>query len=66
MSLRHHRRWGEFYAEERLAPMLERAAGGLGASARAAIEEVMARCRAGDLTMTTGRPGCTAICGAAT
>ncbi|WP_025736849.1 fructosamine kinase family protein [Mycobacterium genavense] len=48
MSLRHHRRWGEFYAEERLAPMLERAAGGLGASARAAIEEVMARCRAGD------------------
>ncbi|CDO91030.1 fructosamine kinase [Mycobacterium triplex] len=48
MSLRHHRRWGEFYAAERLAPMLELAAAKLDASARAAIEAVMARCRAGD------------------
>ncbi len=48
MSLRHHRYWGEFYAEERLAPMLELAAARLDASARAAIESVLMRCRAGD------------------
>jgi fructosamine-3-kinase len=48
MSLRAHRRWGDFYAEERLTPMLELAAGGLDASARAAIDAVIKRCRDGD------------------
>jgi fructosamine-3-kinase len=48
MSLRSHLRWGDFYAEERLAPMLELAGARLDASARAAIDSVMARCRAGD------------------
>lgn len=47
MSLRGHRRWGDFYAEERLAPMSELAAPRLDASTRAAIESVVARCRAG-------------------
>ncbi|MEM6106495.1 fructosamine kinase family protein [Mycobacterium sp. 050272] len=48
MSLRRHQSWGDFYAEERLAPMLELAAPGLDASARAAIEAVIRRCRAND------------------
>jgi len=48
MSLRQHRRWGEFYADERLAPMAERAAAQLDASTRTTISEVAARCRAGD------------------
>ena len=48
MSLRRHRRWGDFYAEERLAPMAELAAARLDASTRAAIDSVVARCRAGD------------------
>jgi fructosamine-3-kinase len=48
MSLRSHRRWGEFYADERLAPMAERAAARLDASTRAAIDSVVSRCRAGD------------------
>jgi fructosamine-3-kinase len=48
MSLSTHQRWGDFYAEERLAPMLELAAAQLDASARAAIDSVLARCRAGD------------------
>jgi fructosamine-3-kinase len=48
MSLRGHRSWGEFYADERLVPMAELAAGRLDASARAAIDAVVARCRAGD------------------
>ncbi|BBY24317.1 fructosamine kinase family protein [Mycobacterium stomatepiae] len=48
MSLRSHRRWGDFYAQERLAPTLELAAPELDASARAAIDAVIARCRAGD------------------
>ncbi|WAC92170.1 fructosamine kinase family protein [Mycobacterium sp. Aquia_213] len=48
MSLRRHLRWGEFYAEERLAPMLELATAHLDASARDAIDAVLARCRAGD------------------
>jgi fructosamine-3-kinase len=48
MSLRGHRRWGEFYADERLGPMAELAAPGLGASTRAAVDSVAARCRAGD------------------
>ncbi len=48
MSLTQHRRWGEFYADERLAPMAERAAPRLDSSTRAAIDSVVARCRAGD------------------
>ncbi len=47
MSLRQHRRWGDFYAEERLAPMAELAAARLDASTRAAIDSIVARCRAG-------------------
>jgi fructosamine-3-kinase len=48
MSLRRHRRWGDFYAEERLAPMAELAAARLDASTRDMIGAVAARCRAGD------------------
>ena len=48
MSLQRHRRWGDFYAEERLAPMTELAATRLDASTLAAIDSVMGRCRAGD------------------
>jgi fructosamine-3-kinase len=48
MSLRPHQRWGDFYAAERLAPMAQLAASRLDASARAAIDSVMTRCRAGD------------------
>ena len=48
MSLRRHRRWGDFYADERLVPMAELAAARLDASTRATIDAVMARCRAGD------------------
>jgi fructosamine-3-kinase len=48
MSLRRHRRWGDFYAEERLMPMAELAAPRLEASTRDAIDSVVARCRAGD------------------
>lgn len=48
LSLRPHRRWGEFYAEERLAPMAELAAPGLDAATRDAVNSVAARCRAGD------------------
>ena len=48
MSLRRHQRWGDFYAEERLAPMVELAAPRLQTSTRQTIESVMARCRAGD------------------
>ncbi len=48
LSLRPHQRWGEFYADERLVPMAERAAARLDASTRAAVDCVSARCRAGD------------------
>lgn len=48
MSLTRHRRWGEFYAGERLAPMAGLAAARLDAATRAAIDSVAARCRAGD------------------
>jgi fructosamine-3-kinase len=48
MSLKTHRHWGEFYGEERLIPMAELAATRLEASTRAAIDSVVARCRAGD------------------
>ena len=48
MSLRRHRRWGDFYADERLAPMAELAAAQLDVSTRRAIDHVAARCREGD------------------
>lgn len=48
MSLRPHRRWGEFYAQERLTPMAELAAARLDASTREVVDAVAARCRAGD------------------
>lgn len=48
MSLRRHQRWGQFYADERLTPMAERAASRLEDSTRATIDSVIARCRAGD------------------
>jgi fructosamine-3-kinase len=48
MSLRTHRRWGEFYAEERLLPMAALAAGQLGNTTRTTIDSVAERCRAGD------------------
>ena len=48
MSLRRHRRWGDFYADERLVPMAELAAPRLDASTRRAVDSVAARCRAGD------------------
>jgi fructosamine-3-kinase len=47
MSLRPHRGWGDFYADERLAPMAELAGERLDASTRATIDAVLARCRAG-------------------
>jgi fructosamine-3-kinase len=48
MSLRPHQLWGEFYADERLTPMAELAAPRLDVAARAAIDSVAKRCRAGD------------------
>ena len=48
MSLRSHRRWGEFYADERLTPMAELAGARLDAATRAAVDSVASRCRAGD------------------
>ncbi len=48
MSLRRHTRWGDFYAEERLIPMAELAAARLDSPTRAAIDSVVARCRACD------------------
>ena len=48
MSLRPHRSWGDFYADERLCPMAELAAPRLDASTRTAVDSVVARCRAGD------------------
>ena len=48
MSLRPHRRWGDFYADERLAPMAALAGPRLDASTQTTIDAVMERCRAGD------------------
>jgi fructosamine-3-kinase len=48
MSLRPHRRWGEFYADERLTPMAELAGARLDAATRAAVDSVAAGCRAGN------------------
>jgi fructosamine-3-kinase len=48
MSLTPHDTWGRFYADERLAPMLDRAAAGLDTDDRHLVMEVIRRCRAGD------------------
>ena len=48
MSLTGHQSWGEFYADERLAPMAELAGDQLDAATRAAVASVASRCRAGD------------------
>lgn len=48
MSLRPHARWGEFYAEERLAPMLGRASDALDPDAVRIIGSIIGRCRAGE------------------
>ena len=49
MSLRPHRRWGEFYADERLTPMAELAGARLDAATRTAVDSVASRCRAGEI-----------------
>ena len=66
MSYARHRSWGEFYAGERLAPMLELARRGLDPDTVTVVQCVMDRCEAGDFDDDDGRPGCTAICGAET
>jgi fructosamine-3-kinase len=48
MSLRGHRTWGEFYAQDRLRPMAELAGGRLSAEARRLVGRVIERCSAGD------------------
>jgi fructosamine-3-kinase len=48
MSLTGHRTWGEFYANERLAPMAELAADQLDAATCDAVASAVSRCRAGD------------------
>jgi fructosamine-3-kinase len=48
MSYTNGERWGSFYAHERLAPMVDRAAPRLDARTRDAIDAVMARCDGGD------------------
>lgn len=48
-SLTPHSAWGVFYARERLGPVANRAAAELGATTRAAVDAVIARCEAGDL-----------------
>jgi fructosamine-3-kinase len=48
MSLRGHKRWGEFYGEERLRPMAACAERRLGEEARRLVDAVIDRCRAGD------------------
>ena len=48
MRLAAYDSWGRFYAAERLAPMLRRAAGSLSSGMYSMIQEVIRRCRAGD------------------
>lgn len=48
MSLWGHERWGEFYAEERLLPMVRLAEFRLSDAAVRSVEAVIERCRAGD------------------
>ncbi|KUI24304.1 fructosamine kinase [Mycobacterium sp. IS-1742] len=47
MSLTPHPRWGEFYADERLGPMGERAAARLSAAGREAVASIRELCRDG-------------------
>lgn len=48
MSYARDEHWGAFYAEHRLAPMLERASDRLDTGTRRAVSRVMDRCSAGD------------------
>ena len=48
MTFADHDSWGQFYAEERLRPMLGLARKALGADASSDIESAITRCRAGD------------------
>jgi fructosamine-3-kinase len=48
MSYSGAQRWGSFYANERLAPMTDRASAQLDGHTRDAIDTVMTRCDAGD------------------
>ncbi|BDX29610.1 fructosamine kinase [Mycobacterium antarcticum] len=48
MELNACARWGEFYADTRLAPMAELAGVQLGGRTRDALQRVMSRCRDGD------------------
>ncbi|OBK76456.1 fructosamine kinase family protein [Mycobacterium sp. 1274761.0] len=48
MSLRGHRQWGVFYAEERLRPMADLAESRLHDQAKRLVEAVTERCRAGE------------------
>jgi fructosamine-3-kinase len=48
MSLQPQRLWGKFYADQRLAPMAERAASRLSTATSEAVDAVAQRCRAGD------------------
>lgn len=48
MSLTEYARWGLFYAEARLAPMLDHAAARLDTTTCGAVAEVIGRCRRGD------------------
>lgn len=54
MTYSHDTSWGRFYAEHRLAPMLERAR--LTPDTRDAVEGVVSRCAAGDFDDTAERP----------
>jgi fructosamine-3-kinase len=48
MALTGREDWGRFYADDRLAPMADRAGGRLTADVREALDSVMKRCRNGD------------------
>jgi fructosamine-3-kinase len=48
LSLRPHRRWGDFYAHERLVPMAELAAPLLDTATRTLLDSIVTRCLAGD------------------
>lgn len=57
---------GEFYADERLGPMGERAAPRPAAASREALAAVRDLCPRAGSTTVTRRRGCTVICGAET
>lgn len=48
MSYARETSWGTFYAEHRLAPMLQRARESLDPATASSVEEVISRCRAGE------------------